>query len=187
VDPSPPINEPELGRRWLLSEGSPELLFIENEANAARLYGGANPSPHVKDSINDFVIHGIKGAVNASDKGTKAAANYRLHVGAEETVTVRLRLTNSSGVSPVFDDEFDQVFDDRQREADEYYATVIPADLSADAKRVMRQSFAGLLWSKQFYHYVVNDWLNGDPAYPHPRQPQARTQPRVAPPAQRRT
>src|SRR5712691_2719597 len=146
------INEPELGRRWLLSEGSPELLFTENETNAARLYGGANHSPRVKDSINDYVIHAVRDAVNASDKGTKAAANYRLHVGAGETVTVRLRLTNSSGVSPVFYDEFDQFFDDRQREADEYYSTVIPAGLSADAKQVMRQSFAGLLWSKQFYH-----------------------------------
>jgi hypothetical protein len=162
------LNEPELGRRWLLAEGSPELLFTGNETNAARLYGGANDSPHVKDSINDYLIHGNKDAVNASGEGTKASANYRLQVGAGETVTVRLRLTNSSGVSPVFDDDFDQVFDDRQREADEYYATVIPPDLSADAKKVMRQSFAGLLWSKQFYHYVVNDWLNGDPAYPQP-------------------
>src|SRR5712691_1290079 len=130
------ITEPELGRRWLLAEHSPELLFTENETNDARLYGSANHSPHVKDSINDFLIHGNKDAVNANDKGTKAAAHYRLSVAPGATETVRLRLTNLNSVSPIFDDDFDQVFDDRKRDADEFYATVVPADLSDDAKKV---------------------------------------------------
>ena len=162
------INEPEYGRRWLLAEEPADLLFTENETNAARLYGEQNGSPHVKDGINDYVIHGKRDALNADAKGTKAAAHYRLTVGVGETVSVRLRLTNSSGVSAVFDDDFDEVFEQRRREADEFYATVVPEDLSDDAKKVMRQSFGGLLWSKQFYHYVINEWLDGDPANPQP-------------------
>jgi hypothetical protein len=162
------LDEPEYGRRWLLAENSPEMLFTENETNSARLWGGENGSPHLKDSINDYLVHGKKDAVNSAHTGTKAAAHYPLTVPAGETVTLRLRLTNSSSVTPVFDAGFDQIFDERKREADEFYATVTPADLSDDAKQVMRQSFAGLLWSKQFYHYVVNDWLNGDAAYPQP-------------------
>src|SRR5207249_106517 len=124
----------------------------------------------VKDSINDYVIHGNSQALNADAKGTKAAAHYRLNVGAGETVSVRLRLTNSSSVSAVFDDDFEEVFEQRRREADEFYSTVIPENLSDDAKNVMRQSFGGLLWSKQFYHYVINQWLDGDPANPQPPQ-----------------
>jgi len=162
------INEPEYGRRWLLAEDSPDLLFTENDSNAARLYGSLNASPHLKDSINDCLLHDRKNAVNADAKGTKAAAHYHLRVEAGETVAVRLRLTNSSAVSAVFDDGFDEIFEERRREADEFYSTVIPQDLSDDAKKVMRQSFAGLLWSKQFYHYVVNEWLSGDPGNPQP-------------------
>src|SRR5213594_1627529 len=161
------------GRRLLLCEGRPELLFTENDTNSERLYGIANASPYVKDGINDYIVHGKKEAVNPDRVGTKAAAHFPLTVGPGETVTVRLRFTDqaaASGAENLLGKDFDRIFADRRREADEFYASVIPADLSPDARSVMRQSFAGLLWSKQFYHYVVKDWLEGDPAPPPPER-----------------
>jgi hypothetical protein len=158
------------GRRWLHCAGRPALLFTENETNIQRLYGAPNPSPYVKDAINEYIVHGVKEAVNPEGLGTKVAADYPLHVGPGETVTVRLRFTDSApaaGSGP-FGSDFDRTFADRQREADEFYGTVIPRDLSADAREVMRQAFGGLLWSKQFYHYAIKDWLEGDPALPAP-------------------
>ncbi|MBC7926010.1 MAG: glucosidase [Bryobacteraceae bacterium] len=162
------LNEPEYGRRWLLAEGSPNLLFTENETNFRRLYGTAGGSAYVKDSINDCVVHGAGDAVNPARTGTKAATHYAMTVPAGESVVVRLRLTNSPDSAGAFGEGFDSVLTDRKREADEFYNTVIPNNLSADGKNVMRQCFGGLLWSKQFYHYIVADWLNGDPAYPSP-------------------
>ena len=104
--------------------------------------------------------------------GTKAAAHYRLTLGAAETAVVRLRLADSDFKGTNAFADFDRDVSLRQREADEFYATVIPQDLSADAQNVMRQGFAGMLWSKQFYHYVVSDWLHGDPGNPpRPRAP----------------
>jgi hypothetical protein len=123
---------------------------------------------HAKDAINDNVVHGSAGAVHPERTGTKASAYYRVIDPAGETAVVRLRLTDTSEHAGVFDEEFDRIFEDRRREADEFYATVIPADLSPDARNVMRQSFGGLLWSKQFYHYVIGDWLKGDPAFAAP-------------------
>jgi hypothetical protein len=165
------INHPMYGERWLYVEGAPNVLFTENETNAARLYGVANASPYVKDSINDAVVHGRADAVNPSQVGTKAAAHYALNVPAGETVEVCLRLTptefKSQDAQP-FGKAFDRIFDTRIREANEFYATVIPEELSDDAKNVMRQSLAGMLWSKQFYHYEVKTWLDGDPDLPTP-------------------
>jgi hypothetical protein len=154
------------GRRWLYCEGSPELLFTENETNARRLYGVENGSQYFKDGINDYIVNGARGAVNPLQVGTKAAAHYRLTLGAGETATVRLRFTDSQSGNPFID--FDQIFARRRSEADEFYASVIPCHLSEDGKNVMRQAFGGLLWSKQFYHYVISDWLRGDPAQPAP-------------------
>ena len=112
--------------------------------------------------------------MNPEHTGTKAAAHYKLTVGAGETVVVRLRLADSDFKGKNAFAGFDKTFALRQREADEFYATVIPQDLSADAQNVMRQGFAGMLWSKQFYHYVVKDWLHGDPGNPPPPQERAR-------------
>ncbi|MBI3961343.1 MAG: glucosidase, partial [Deinococcus sp.] len=158
------------GHRWLFCQGAPELLFTDNETNARRLYGVDNRSPYVKDGINDYLIHGVKGAVNPEQVGTKATAHYALTIGPGETATVQLRLTDTTPPTrgEVFGAEFDQIFALRQREADEFYATVIPQALSSDAKNVMRQALGGLLWSKQFYHYDVPRWLSGDPAGPDP-------------------
>jgi hypothetical protein len=162
------LNEPDYGKRYLVSEGAPELLFTENDTNSRRLYGASGGATYVKDSINDYVVAGALDAVNPAKTGTKAAAHYKMTVTPGHTEVVRLRLTDSSASAGIFDAEFDRIFADREREAGEYYATVIPQDLSPDAQNVMRQSFAGLLWSKQFYHYVIGDWLNGDPAFPPP-------------------
>jgi hypothetical protein len=166
---SPP-NQTQSNARWLHCEGSPELLFTENETNSRKLFGTENYSPFVKDGINDHVVHGIKEAVNPEQVGSKAAAHYKMSLGSGETVVIRMRLADSDFKGKNAFDAFDKTFALRQREADEYYATVIPQDLSADAKNVMRQGFAGMLWSKQFYHYVVKDWLRGDADKPRPPQ-----------------
>ena len=166
------LDEPQYGQRWLACEGSPELLFTENETNAWRLYGYEGGPKFAKDGINDYVVHGAKDSVNRDLEGTKAAALYKLAVGAGQSATVRLRLTQvpqqASGAANFFANEFERGFAVRERETEEFYSTIVPAHLSGEARNVMRQSFAGLLWSKQFYHYVVRDWLDGDPAQPAP-------------------
>jgi len=152
--------------RGARGEGAPPLLFTENETNTERLWGAPNKTPYVKDSINDYVVHGQKHRVNPAQVGTKAAAHYQLNLPAGETVTLKLRLMNTHSAEPFAD--FDEIFTQRRREADEFYAAVQPPTLSADERNVQRQAFAGLLWSKQFYHYDVETWLNGDPAAPPP-------------------
>src|SRR3984893_8660961 len=175
-DPRPTLREEEAppnatieldhfqyGKRWLYCEGVPELLFTENDTNNQRLFGSSNSSPHVKDGINNFVVHGARDAVNTEQTGTKAAANYSLNLQPGATATVCLRLTNQSPHvgEQIFGEVFDTVFTQRIKEADEFYQTVIPAELSDDASLVMRQSIAVLLCSKQFYHYVVERCLEG--------------------------
>jgi len=167
-DPVIELNHNQPGNRWLHCEGTPELLFTENETNGQRLFGGENRTPFVKDGINDYIVNGVREAVNPQHKGTKAAAHYKLTLGAGETATVRLRLADSDFKGKSAFSGFDEIFATRQHEADEFYATVIPQDLSPDARNVMRQGFAGMLWSKQFYHYVIRDWLQGDPGNPRP-------------------
>jgi hypothetical protein len=156
------LNEPQYGKRWIVFEDSPALLFTENETNDARISGSGSAAMK-KDSINDYVVNGQWDAVNPSQVGTKASAVYRLTVPAGGEIVIRARLTDVLPASKVISDNFERIFSDRISEADEFYAGVIPADLSCDAKNVMRQSIAGMLWSKQFYHYVVRDWLHGDP------------------------
>src|SRR3989440_4051993 len=157
------------GDRYLYCEGEPELLFTENDTNARRLYAAPDGS-FAKDGIGDYVCGGVSGAVNPEGRGTKAAAHYVLTVAPGGERVVRLRFTEEppSSVDEAFGEEFERTVETRRREADEFYASVIPEHLSEDAKGVMRQSFAGLLWSKQFYHYVVKQWLDGDPAQPSP-------------------
>jgi hypothetical protein len=159
------------GRRLLHCEGAPALLFTENETNNRKVFGVANPQPFVKDAFHEYVIHGVLEAVNPEQTGTKAAAHYVLSINPGETATVRLRFApaqKTQAGAEVFGADFDQVFTERWREADEFYAKIIPQHLSPDAQQVMRQSLAGMLWSKQFYHYVIEQWLKGDPATPKP-------------------
>jgi hypothetical protein len=165
------LDDPEYGRRQLVCEGSPELLFTENETNQQRLHGGENPSRCVKDGINDYVVDGRADAVNPEREGTKASARYVLTLAPGETVTVRLRfmpVPKGRDAADPLGPAFDRTFAAREREADEFYATVIPEHVSEDGRRVMRQALGGMLWSKQYYHYVVERWLEGDPAYPPP-------------------
>jgi hypothetical protein len=164
------LRELRYGERWLYLQHKPELLFTHNETNTERLFGVENGYRYVKDGINDFIVHGDRSAVNPEKVGTKAAGHYQLEIGAGESINIKLRLTDGAfnGKSDPFDADFDRVFLWRQQEADEFYAQVIPNDLSLDGKNVMRQAVAGLLWSKQFYHYVTRDWLSGDPAQPAP-------------------
>jgi hypothetical protein len=164
------IEHPELGKRWLYCEGTPEFLFTENETNTQRLFGVPSRYAVVKDGINDCIVHGNRNAVSAVAMGTKAAAHYKFELAPGETTVVRLRLTDqapgSAQQGPFAD--WDAVFRARKHEADEFYDTLTPSDLSPEARNVMRQAFAGMLWSKQFYHYVVKDWLEGDPGGPAP-------------------
>jgi hypothetical protein len=157
-----------LGRRVLECEGDPDLLFTENETNLQRLFGATNQSRYVKDGVNDYVVNGARDTVNPEQTGTKAAAHYALTISPGGTRTIRLRLSPPTHADCAFSSMFERTFEQRIREADEFYATAIPADLSADSRNVMRQAFAGMLWSKQFYHYVVRDWLRGDPSAPPP-------------------
>ena len=170
------LDEPSYGTRWLYCDGADRLLFTENDTNTARLFGTPNAG-YGKDGINDCVVDGRTEAVNPAGVGTKAAADYALDVPAGATRVVRLRLTDRSlerlPAGP-FGPAFDQTVARRLQEADDFYAEVIPATLGADERRVMRQALAGVLWSKQYYHYVVRYWLQGDPAQPPP--PDARQQ-----------
>jgi len=163
-----PVNQTQSNTRWLYCEGSPELLFTENETNARRLFGVENLTRFVKDGINDHIVHGVKEAVNPEHIGSKGAAHYKLSLGSGETVVIRMRLADSDFKGTNAFDAFDKMFALRRREAEEFYATVIPQDLSADAKNVMRQGFAGMLWSKQFYHYVIKDLAARRPGQPKP-------------------
>ncbi len=160
---------PGLQRAYCLSwQGEAELLFTENETNFRRLYGTENTHMFVKDAFHAYVVHGQKTAVNPAKEGTKAAPHYRLEVAPSQSVVVRLRLSEREAEGDPFGEPFDRLFAQRQQEADEFYATVIPAKLGDDAKNVMRQALAGMLWSKQWYHYDVQRWLEGDPTQPPP-------------------
>jgi Glycosyl hydrolase family 63 C-terminal domain len=184
----------QYGKRWLIGAGQPELLFTENETNRRRVNDGGNGS-YVKDAFHEYLIGGDKAAINSQQVGTKMAALHRKELAPGESVTVKLRLTDreplvamknnspAMGISngPVhaelaegvpatndFENGFEELFALRQKEADEFYVSRVPKELSEDARRVMRQSFAGMMWNKQFYHYDVRTWLDGDPAGPPP-------------------
>ena len=182
----------ESGDYQLICENADELLFCENNTNKQKLFGAENETEFVKDGINDYIVHGNEKAVNPEKHGTKAAASYFLEIKGGEEKTIRLRLksepsavagglrqsnrndevkpsatADGSDKKNAFVD-FDKIFAQRQKEADEFYAEIIPNNLSKDAQSVMRQAFGGMLWSKQFYYYDVDKWLEGDPNQPIP-------------------
>jgi hypothetical protein len=162
------LDEPTYGHRSLICSGTPELLFTDNETNTRRIWAIDNSHEYVKDSIHDYVVDGRTAAVNPKRFGTKASAHYRATLNAGESVTLRLRFTDQHPTADLLGPAFDAVFTRRMQEANEFYAAVIPAELQDDAKNVMRQAFAGMLWSKQFYHYVIKDWLDGDAGQAQP-------------------
>ena len=153
-----------LGTRRLAASGRPEPLLCENESNLQRLFGVASPTPYPKDGINDHVVHDAA-TVNPEQVGTKAAFRYRLTIAAGETHVVELRLRDGEDGVGV---DFDEIMALREREADAFYTELTPQGASADEALVLRQALAGMLWSKQFYHYDVLRWLEGDPAGPPP-------------------
>jgi hypothetical protein len=148
----------ELGSFLLHCDGNPQLLFTENDTNNERLFGTPNPTPFVKDGINNYVVSGKKEAVNPAQTGTKAAAHYQLNVGAGETAIIRLRLSNASSRDP-FGSQFNQSIAERRTETDAFYRAVTPARVGEDAANVMRQALAGMLWSKQYFFYDTDKWL----------------------------
>jgi len=153
---------------WLHCEPPEEVLLTENETNAQRLFGVPNPSPYVKDAFHEYLIGGRKDAVNPARVGSKAAPHYAFPVGAGETVVVRLRLCTGEAIPRPFGAGFDATFDLRKQEADAFYQRITPFDIPADMRNVQRQAFAGMLWNKQYYRYLVERWLKGDPAEPPP-------------------
>ena len=154
----------DLGHRWLAWDGDPELLFCENETNFEKCFGAPGPTRFPKDGINDHVVAG-RPSVSPAHQGTKSALWYRLEVGPGQVTSVRIRLRDTPrGLG----DDFDQVMDRRQSEADAFYARLTPEGTPAPEAQVMRQAFSGMLWSKQYYHYEVRRWLTGDPAQPTP-------------------
>jgi hypothetical protein len=156
-----------LGKRRLYCQQPSEMLFTENETNKERFNWGDNTSPYVKDGINNYVVHSQKDAVNPEQEGTKASASYELDIAPGETKIVQLRLCDVQNLTKPFD-EFETIFQKRKHEADEFYQAVNPYKIPDDMRNLQRQAFAGMLWSKQYYYYVVQDWLNGDPAGPTP-------------------
>ena len=159
---------PTLGTYSLYCEGAPPLLFTENETNRTRLHlDPSDAGPYAKDGINDYVVQERKEAVNPAQRGTKAAAHYQLRIGPGQSATMRLRLTAqaTAGARP-FGQAFDDILATRLREADEFYKSVIPSSVSPDEANVMRQAIAGMLWSKQYYAFDGDAWLEEHRAHP---------------------
>jgi hypothetical protein len=165
------LDEPLSGHRWLYCEGAPSLLFTENVTNAGRLFGRPGGG-YYKDGIDDYVVHGRIAAVNPHQRGTKAAAHYSATLGPGEERVMRLRLTDRAPAAlpqgQPFGRHFGETVQRRKDEADSFYAAIIPAALSPDEALVMRRALAGVLWSKQYYHYEVRAWLVGDATSPPP-------------------
>jgi Glycosyl hydrolase family 63 C-terminal domain len=153
---------PVLGEFILCGDGNVPLLFTENETNHARLFDGQNESPYVKDGINDCVVQGNQGAVNPGKQGTKVAAYWKVNLGAGQASVIRLRLSRSSPEQKAepFGKPFDDLFAVRLREADDFYKSVTPPSVNKDAADVMRQALAGMLWSKQFFFFDGDNWLD---------------------------
>jgi hypothetical protein len=163
-DTSIRAEHPLLGDYTLQCEGASELLFTENETNHHRLWGQPNPTPYVKDAFHEYVIRGHKNAVNPARVGSKAAAHYTLSVPAGGNAVVRLRLNAKPEIADF--SKVDEIFAQRLAEADEFYQRITPHNLSEDERRVHRQALAGMLWSKQFYYFDVDKWLDEHGTHP---------------------
>ncbi len=166
---------PDLDKRWLycanvggVREHPLRLMFTDNNTNHQRLSNRENDSPYVKDAFHKYVVEGKQDAVNPDNIGTKFAAHHTLEIGGGETTGIQLRLCDQPDLATPFGQQFNDIFQTRQQEADEFYQRVSPHQKSWELQNVERQAFAGMLWNKQYYHYVVDTWLKGDPAQPEP-------------------
>ena len=162
------IEHEGIGKFRLNCDGKPTLLFCENETNIRRLFGMEGAAGFFKDAFHEYIVNGNKAAVNPERTGTKAGALYELMVPVGGLATVRWRLSKAEVTSGKPFTDFDEIFDQRRREADEFYAALQSEISDADTRLVQRQAYAGMIWSKQFYHYNVRDWLEGDAAQPPP-------------------
>ncbi len=158
------INHPTSGTYFLYAENADEMLFTDNETNVARFDHSRNGNPYVKDAFHRYLINGEKDAVNPAREGTKVAALFNGDIDSGMSRTIRLRLTNTGHEKPFA--EFDTIFSKRLAEANEYYKAIQKPSLSDDEKRVQRQALAGMLWTKQFFYYNIEQWLKGDPGMP---------------------
>jgi len=159
---------PELEEMYFYCESPKELLFTENETNSKRIDGVNNTSAYVKDGINDYIVNGEKNAVNPELTGTKFSPSYMLKLKSGESKELRFRLCKSKILSAPLGKQFDKIFLNRKADADEFYKKLSPTLIKEDERNIQRQAFSGMLWTKQFYNYVVEDWLKGDPAFPPP-------------------
>jgi hypothetical protein len=146
----------------------PELIFTENETNTVKLFNSETYTPYVKDAFHRYVVEGDSAAVNPRKSGTKMAAHYRIVLKAGESAVIRLRLTGGRECDKPFGPGFDNIFKRRISEADDFFKSIQQGEMTASQKGISRHAIAGLLWSKQFYHFVVEDWLKGDPSTPPP-------------------
>jgi hypothetical protein len=153
---------------WLYCEPGGQALFTDNESNKERLYGVPNSTAFVKDGIHEFIVHGKTGAVNPDRIGSKAAIHYVRTIGVGETAVIRMRLSSAGALRLPPETDFEATFSRRRQEADAFYHRVTPFAIPDDMRNVQRQAFAGMLWTKQYYRYLVSRWLEGDPAGPSP-------------------
>jgi hypothetical protein len=158
-------SHPELGEYTLSCDGTPELLFTENETNAQKLWGQQNPTPYVKDAFHRYLVSGERDAVNPGKTGTKATARYVLEVPAGGCEVVQLRLAKGTAGGK-FSAAFKETFRQRLHDADEFYDRITPRSLGEDQRRVHRQALAGMLWSKQYYYFDLDRWLKEHQAHP---------------------
>ncbi len=162
---------PHLGYRYLYFSGATDALFTENETNVKRIFN-TEPSElgakYYKDGINNFLVNGQKDAINPNYVGTKASPHYGLMLAAGATQVINLRLTPDAHLGDALGSGFDHLFQTRIQEADEFYHKVAPLSLTDDQRSVQRQAFAGMLWTKQWFFYDVERWLEGDPTMPAP-------------------
>jgi hypothetical protein len=159
---------PELGNMWLYCDDPGGLVFTDNETNYEKVFGSPNQSPYVKDGINDYLVNGKETAINSKGTGTKVSAHYTLTIAPGKTETVKLRLSDTINLIDPFGKHYDSIFVKRKKEADEFYRRVCPYTIPEDLLAIQRQAFSGMLWTKQFYYYVIEEWLNGDPLCPTP-------------------
>jgi len=160
-------SHPTLGTRWLYSDGKKEILFTENETNSEKLFGVKNDSKYSKDAFHEYVINGKRESINPLSEGTKAGLHYKFTVEPNKSVLIRLRLTNTDDLNAPFDKEFDSIFEERKKEADIFYSFFTDSTIE-EPRNIQRQAFAGLLWNKQWYHYIIEEWLSGDEKGPPP-------------------
>ncbi|VEP16291.1 Mannosyl oligosaccharide glucosidase [Hyella patelloides LEGE 07179] len=159
---------PEQGDYYFYCQGDPELLFTENETNYQRIFNYDNGSKYAKDGINNYIVNGEKDAVNPNKIGTKFSPHYQLTIAPEETKVIKLRLSDRPNLTEPLGNEFDTIFKTRLNEADEFYQKINTSTLNDDLVNIQRQAFAGMLWSKQYYKFDIDRWLNGDPTQPAP-------------------